>query len=91
MSYQGDDGIAIIGSGFYPGQVIDLTICKEDYDLGQAEANDCGAFYVEVTIPEECPTGVASVKAWSGGVLEATWPLDIGPGAVGPPGQQETI
>jgi hypothetical protein len=82
--------IYIIGSGFYPGQVIVLTICEEDYYLVEAEANDCGAFYVEVTIPGDCPLGPASVKAWSGGVLEATWPLDIMEGGpVGPPGPIE--
>jgi hypothetical protein len=85
--------IDINGSGFYPGQVIVLTICEEDFELAQVVANDCGAFYVdEVTIPEDCPLGPASVKAWSGaappnGVLEATWPLNIMYGGpVGPPG-----
>jgi hypothetical protein len=91
----------IKGSGFVPGQTVWLTICEEDYYLGETEANDCGAFEVEVTIPWECPTGPASVKAWSGaappnGVLEATWPLDVlegeePEGPVGPPGGGEVI
>jgi hypothetical protein len=80
--------IGIHGSGFDPGQVIVLTICETDKYLGEAEANDCGAFYVDVTIPVDCPLGPASVKAWSdgiGGVLEATWPLYIRPAPMPPP------
>jgi hypothetical protein len=83
--------ITIKGSGFDPGQVIVLTICETDKYLVETEANDCGAFEVEATIPWDCPLGPASVKAWSGGVggvLEATWPLDIleGEGPAEPPG-----
>jgi len=74
----------IMGSGFVPGQTVWLTICETDipFDPEWVEANDCGAFALFTTIPEDCPDGFVSLKAWSGGVggvLEATWPLYILP------------
>ena len=85
--------VILKGSGFYPGAVITITICDEnriweDYII----VNECGAFEVLTTVPAWVTTGQAvSVRAWkvdddgrnepgyvNEGVLQATWPLDIG-------------
>ena len=91
FAFEGQD-ILIKGSGFLPGEEIDLSICENDDLLDTVVADSCGAFETVITIPTlwELETGeeqLVSVKAWgdayndgsyvTDGVLKATWPLNI--------------
>ena len=75
--------IVIKGSGFEPEQEVLLTICENDFILATAKANECGAFEISTGVPNLWSTSSGmtqihvSIKAWVGGQIEATWPLNI--------------
>ncbi len=70
--------VVIKGGGFQPGEIITITICRQDTLMTHPiTANDCGAFVVNTTIPSTLTPGVVSLKALNGEVVRAAWPLDI--------------
>jgi len=78
--------IRIKGACFDPGDIVIITICKDNLILvEEVIANDCGAFEVYAVVPR-IPLGPVSVRAWidvdgdgifEKGELQACWPLDI--------------
>jgi hypothetical protein len=78
-AYYNDD-LYIFGSGFQPGALVMITICDRNYILATEYADTCGAFYVEVYMPDDLyeyqlddlmtnyGDWTVSVRAWVGAI-----------------------
>ncbi|WP_022891046.1 family 78 glycoside hydrolase catalytic domain [Agromyces subbeticus] len=51
------DTITVTGEGFAPGETVTIELRSEPVRLGQAVADDAGAFSTSVTIPSDTATG----------------------------------
>jgi hypothetical protein len=77
--------VIIEGSAFTYGDTVFVSICAALWE--KAEANICGAFKIDTTIPSWAPPGPVSVEAWiddGDDIFEyddddqqASWPLNI--------------
>jgi len=80
--------IRIMGAGFELGDIVTISICKDDIVLvKEVDVNKCGAFEVSKRIPSDVSLGPVSVRAWLNatisedevidGDLQACCPLNI--------------
>jgi len=82
VTYPSQYSVAILGSGFTPGATVTITYCDEDIFWAEDDANECGAFIINTSLPSGFSSwtmGVITVRAWEGDELMATWPLFVFP------------
>ncbi len=82
-----EQDVRIKGAGFDRGDIITISICKNDLVwVEEITANSCGAFEEYTTVPD-ISLGTVTVRAWLDadidgdevvdGDLQACWPLNI--------------